>query len=75
MNQLQKFLEVSAATAGTGRVAYASDPHALPKPYVGLHWQPIKGFCVANELLKEPRLKEVFQRAIKQGYALTRPAL
>jgi hypothetical protein len=74
MDQLRKFLEISAGTAQTGRVAYAFDALALPEPSVGLKWQPVKDFCAANELLIEPRLEEVFQGAVKQGYVLTRPA-
>jgi hypothetical protein len=75
MDQLRKFLEMSPVMGQIGRVAYAFDMLALPKPCIGLNWQPVKEFCAANEVITEPRLKAVFQRAIKQGYALTRPAL
>jgi hypothetical protein len=75
MDQLRKFLEMSPTMGQIGRVAYAFDMIALPKPSVGLQWQPVKEFCVADEVLTEPRLKAVFQQAIKRGYAFTRPAL
>ena len=73
MNQLRKFLEIGTGTRQVGRVAYASDIFALPKPAIGLEWRIVKEFPAANEGT-DPRLMAVFERAIKQGYALTRPA-
>lgn len=73
MNQLRKFVEMGTAARQVGRVAYASDVFALPQPAIGLEWRPVKEFPAANEVT-DPRLMAVFERAIKQGYALTRPA-
>jgi hypothetical protein len=73
MNRLQKFVEMGKAEQGTGRIAFAFDVSALPQPSVGLTWLPVNRFNAADEILANPRLKSIFEEALKQGYALTRP--
>jgi hypothetical protein len=67
---LQKFVEQGAYGEKSGRVAYAFKLSSLPQPNEGMNWQTAHPFNVADELLKDPGLKDVIKVAIKKGYAL-----
>jgi len=51
----------------TGRVAYALGASKLPKPVTGGNWQLDPKFNVAEELLRNPSLKDVITAAIAKG--------
>jgi hypothetical protein len=70
MNRLQKFVEQGAYGERPGRTAYAFNASVLPEPTRGLDWRPVAGFNADDAVLNDPGLKQVFQTAIKQGYAL-----
>ena len=73
MNLLRKFVEMGETKQEIGRIAFATDPSALPEPSVGLAWHPATSFNAADELIANPRLKTVFEEALRQGCAFTRP--
>jgi hypothetical protein len=70
MNRLQKFVELNAHGERSGQTAYAFNASVLPEPTRGLAWRPVAGFNAGDAVLNDPGLKQVFQTAIKQGYAL-----
>ena len=70
MNRLQKFVEQGAYGERPGRTAYAFNATVLPEPKNGFDWPPVREFSAADEILSDAGLKEVFEAAIKHGYAL-----
>ncbi|OPY98938.1 hypothetical protein A5906_30755 [Bradyrhizobium sacchari] len=74
MSRLQKFVEQGGYGERTGRTAYAFNASNLPEATKGLDWRPIAGFSPADEVLEDPNLKQVFEAALKHGYALVTPA-
>ena len=70
LTRLRKFIEQGAYGEKSGRIAYAFNLNSLPRPNDGMDWQTVPSFNVADELLKEPGLKDVFKVAIEMGYAL-----
>ncbi|KJC47323.1 hypothetical protein UB31_18895 [Bradyrhizobium sp. LTSP849] len=70
MNRLQKFEERGAYGERPGRIAYALDASRLPEPTKGLDWRPVSGFNAEDALRDDPGLKPIFEKAMKQGYAL-----
>jgi hypothetical protein len=70
MNRLQKFFEQGAHCGKLGRVAYAFQASSLPEPQEGMTWQLAQSFHVADELLQDPDLKDVFKAAVSNGYAV-----
>jgi hypothetical protein len=50
-----------------GRVAYALRSGNLPAPVVGAEWQIDSKFNAAEELLRDPSLKDVIKVAIDKG--------
>jgi hypothetical protein len=70
VNRLQKFIEQGSYGEKSGRVAYAFVSSTLPPPSNGMDWQIAPPFNVADELLKDPGLKDVLKAAIQNGYAL-----
>jgi hypothetical protein len=54
----------------SGRVAYAFQARSLPEPIDGMTWQAAQSFNVADELLQDPGLKDVFKAAVANGYAV-----
>jgi|EndMetStandDraft_3_1072993.scaffolds.fasta_scaffold1717028_1 hypothetical protein len=73
MNRLQKFVEQGGYGERTGRTAYAFNVSNLPEATKGLDWRSIS-FSPADEVLEDPRLKQVFEAAVKHGYALVASA-
>ncbi|MGY3396479.1 hypothetical protein ACVWW6_009070 [Bradyrhizobium sp. USDA 3311] len=70
MNRLQKFVERGAFGEGPGRAAYVLDPTNLPEPSCGFEWRVVADFLPGDAILAEPRLKEVFEAALKRGWAV-----
>ena len=73
MNRLRKFVEMGETKQEIGRIAFATDPSALPEPSVGLAWHSASSFNAADELVANPRLKTIFEEALREGCACTRP--
>lgn len=74
MNRLQKFVEQGAYGERPGRTAYAFNASTLPEPKKGLDWRPVAEFSAADEILADASLKQVFEAALKYGYAVIAPA-
>ncbi|MCP3392336.1 hypothetical protein NLM27_26665 [Bradyrhizobium sp. CCGB12] len=70
MNRLQKFVERGAFGEGPGRAAYVLDPTKLPNPSRGFEWHVVSDFMPGEAILAEPRLKPVFEAALKDGCAV-----
>ena len=70
MNRLQKFVEQGPYGEKPGRTAYAFGPDNLPEPGTGLEWKLVSSFSVADELIANAGLKDVFKAAIKDGCAV-----
>ena len=64
MNKLDRYIEWMSGGRRTGRVAYALGARKLPKPVTGAQWQLDSKFNVAEELLRDPSLKDVIKAAI-----------
>ncbi|MGY0573251.1 hypothetical protein ACTGJ9_020915 [Bradyrhizobium sp. RDM12] len=74
MNRLQKYVEQGAVGERPGRIAYAFNASILPEPTKGLDWRPVAQFSAADEILEDPGLKQVFEAALKHGFATVSPA-
>jgi hypothetical protein len=68
--RLQKFVERGAYGEGPGRTAYVLDPNSLPQAAEGFDWNKVDAFSAAEEILNDPRLKEIFKAAIRNGHAI-----
>jgi len=73
MAGLRKYVEWMSRGRRTERIAYVLKEWNLPKPLPGAEWQLDSKFNVADELLENPDLKEVFSEALKKGAALYTP--
>ena len=51
----------------TDRVAYVIKEWDLPEPLAGAEWVIDKSFNAAEEVLRSPALKDVFQAAIDKA--------
>lgn len=74
MNRSQKFVEQGDFGKRAGRTAYAFTPSILPEPGKGLGWRPVGDLSPANDVLANEDLRQVFEEAIKRGYAVVVPA-
>ncbi|WFU39872.1 hypothetical protein QA640_36975 [Bradyrhizobium sp. CB82] len=70
MNRLQKFVERGAFGEGPGRAAYVLDPAKLPEPSSGFEWHIVGDFLPGDAILTDPKLKQVFEAALKRGCAV-----
>ena len=70
MTGLQKFIEQGPYGEKSGGVAYAFKLSSLPQPNEGMDWQIARSFNVADELLNDAGLKDVFKVAIDKGCAV-----
>jgi hypothetical protein len=73
MNRLQKFVERDSRGEGLSRSAYVLQSSSLPQASEGLAWHVDETFSVADELLDNPGLKDVFKMAIDKGCAVVDP--
>ena len=72
MNRLQKFVEQGAGEQ-SGRTAYAFSREKLPPPGENLEWKAGPSFNAADEVMRDPGLKDFFMAAIGKGCALVEP--
>lgn len=73
MAPLKKYIEWMSRGRRTERIAYVTKKWDLPKPLPGAEWQLDSKFDMAEELLRDPNLKEVFNAALEDGTALYSP--
>jgi hypothetical protein len=57
----------------SGPHAYAIDTAKLPAAHDGFRWRVVEAFRPGEAVLNDPGLKAVFERALKQGFALVTP--
>ena len=67
MADLKKYVEWMSRGRKTDRVAYVIREWDLPEPLTGPEWVAEKSFNAAEELLRHPALKDVFQAAIDKA--------
>jgi hypothetical protein len=65
--KLNRYIEWLSRGSRTGRVAYALRASNLPKTSPGAEWQLDSKFNAAEELLRDPSLKDVIKAAIDKG--------
>ena len=70
MSRLQKYVEWMSRGRRTDRIAYVTRDWDLPEPVPGAEWQIDAKFSPADELLRDPELKQVFKLAIEKGAEL-----
>ena len=70
MAGLKKYVEWMSRGRKTNRVAYVLDEWDLPKPKAGAEWAADDTFNAADELLRDPALKDAFKSAIDDGSAV-----
>lgn len=73
MKRLQKFVEEGPYGEKPGRTAYALCSSNLPEPGKDLEWKTVTPFSPADEVMAEPRLKVVFELAVRRGFAIAEP--
>jgi hypothetical protein len=69
---LKRYLEWLGRGSPTGRVAYVLNEWNLPEPVSGGEWALDSKFNAAQEILRDPSLKEVFRAAINKGVKVVR---
>jgi hypothetical protein len=74
MNRLTKVVETGEYGEKSGRVACVLKPETLPEANRGFSWRGDTSFSVADALLADGGLKEVFRAAVRHGYAIVGPA-
>ena len=67
---LKRYAEWLPRGTRTGRVAYVLDEWNLPEPTPGGEWALDAKFNAAEELLRDPALKDVLKTAIDKGCAI-----
>jgi len=67
VSKLERYFEWMSGGRRTGRVAYALGARNLPRPVTAAQWQLDSKFNVAEELLRDPSLKDVIKAAIAKG--------
>jgi hypothetical protein len=65
--KLNRYIEWLSRGSKTGRVAYALRASNLPKTSPGAEWQLDSKFNAAEELLRDPSLKDVIKVTIDKG--------
>jgi len=67
-DKLVRYIEWQSGGRRTGRIAYVIGKQALPEPIAaGAEWQIDSKFNVADEILRNPAIKDVFRAAIANG--------
>jgi hypothetical protein len=67
MPGLRRYVEWTNRGRRTDRVVYVLKEWDLPKPLPGAEWQLDTKFNLANELLRDPKLKSVLKAALEKG--------
>ena len=73
MTRLQKFVEQGADGVEPGRTAYAFSQDKLPPPGENLEWKAVPSFNAADEVMRDPGLKDLFMKAMEEGCAISAP--
>jgi hypothetical protein len=68
--RLARYIEWQSGGRRTGRVAYVIGARNLPETITGGEWQIDTQFNAAEEILRDPNIKAVFQAAITKGVKL-----
>jgi len=67
-DKLVRYIEWQSGGRRTGRVAYVIGRQFLPEPIAaGAEWQIDSKFNVADEILRNPSIKDVLKAAITNG--------
>jgi hypothetical protein len=64
---LKRYFEWTARGARTGRTAYVLKAWDLPEPIPGAEWALDSKFNAAQEILRDPAMKDVFKAVISKG--------
>ena len=67
MAGLKKYVEWMSRGRKTDRVAYVIREWDLPEPTAGAEWVADENFNAAEEVLRDPAAKDVFQMAIDKA--------
>jgi hypothetical protein len=67
---LKKYVEWMSRGRKTNRVSYVLNEWDLPTPKAGAEWAADIFFNAAEELLRDPALKDAFKAAIENGSVL-----
>ena len=70
MAGLKKYVEWMSRGRKTNRVSYVLNEWDLPTPKAGAEWAADIFFNAAEELLRDPALKDAFKAAIENGSVL-----
>jgi hypothetical protein len=65
-SKLARYIEWTSR-GRTGRLAYVLRASNLPETFAGAEWQFDSKFNAAEELLRDPSLKDVIKAAIDKG--------
>jgi hypothetical protein len=66
-NKMARYIEWQSGGRLTGRAAYAIGKQNLPEPVAGAEWQIDSQFSAADEILRDPSIKDIFQAVIANG--------
>lgn len=66
-NKMSRYIEWQSGGRLTGRAAYAIGKQNLPEPVAGAEWQINSQFSAADEILRDPSIKDIFQAVIANG--------
>ena len=66
-NKMARYIEWQSGGRLTGRAAYAIGRQNLPEPVAGAEWQIDSQFSAADEILRDPSIKDIFQAVIANG--------
>jgi hypothetical protein len=66
-NKMARYIEWQSGGRLTGRAAYAIGKQNLPEPVAGAEWQIDSQFSAADEILRDPSIRDIFQAVIANG--------
>jgi hypothetical protein len=65
-----KYFEIDGYGRKLNRMLFALSGTELPNPVEGADWRLDPTFDRGTEILAEPKLKEVFERVLKNGFEI-----
>ena len=66
-NKMARYIEWQSGGRLTVRAAYAIGKQNLPEPVAGAEWQIDSQFSAADEILRDPSIRDIFQAVIANG--------
>ena len=66
-NRMARYIEWQSGGRLTGRAAYAIGKQNLPEPVAGAEWLIDSQFSAADEILRDPSIRDIFQAVIANG--------